>query len=87
MSTIDWLICVSLGVASALSLVVLVHRGRRFAVAAVAVFVGASGLATVTIVSELTSPEMQVQHQELFRLMSWVGVCVMLGRLGWRRDP
>lgn len=86
MGAIDYLIVIALCIAAALSIVVLVHRGRRFAVAAVAVFIGAGGLAMVTIVSSLTSPDMQVHHEGFFRLMSWVGICVMLGRLGWRRE-
>lgn len=86
MGLIDCLILATLGVASALSIIVLVHRGRRYSTAAAAVFVGAGGLATVTLVSAITDPSMQVHHEGFFRLLSWIGICFILGRLAWTRS-
>lgn len=85
MTATDLTLVVVMSVAAALALIVMVNCGRRYAAAAAAVFVGAGGLATVMMVSAMTAPEMQVDNEGIFRVLSWLGMCALLARLGWRK--
>lgn len=86
MTPIDWIVAAIMAITAGMALVVFVHCGRRYAAASAAVMLGSGCLAAVTIISGLTSPEMQVTHGRFFELLSWLGVCALLARLGWRRE-
>lgn len=85
MTGVDVALVLVMSAASALALIVMVNCGRKYAAASAAVFIGAAGLATVMLVSAMTAPEMQVQHEGVFRVLSWIGMCALLARLGWRK--
>ena len=88
MDALDCVITAALFCASALCIVVMVHCGRKYQSGAGLIVVGCLGWSIVSIISALIGPSMRmgIDHMRYFELLAVIGVCLILGRLGWRRE-